>query len=132
MQAEHNVENSLLLPRKVLHNNGFRLSVHFYIILPATLTYKKKLLSQRIHQCTCGVGPVDRDVYSAFLAYHVNLVSNTLDIGAARAAFATLQCGAVDIQATPQAASAIPSQGTPSPRARGEQSDSPAERALLP
>jgi hypothetical protein len=31
------VENSLLLPRKVLHNNGFRLSVHFYIILPATL-----------------------------------------------------------------------------------------------
>jgi hypothetical protein len=37
-QAEHNVENSLLLPRKVLHNNGFRLSVHFYIILPATLS----------------------------------------------------------------------------------------------
>jgi hypothetical protein len=36
-QAEHNVENSLLLPRKVLHTNGFRLSVHFYIILPATL-----------------------------------------------------------------------------------------------
>jgi hypothetical protein len=31
------VENSLLLPRKVLHTNGFRLSVHFYIILPATL-----------------------------------------------------------------------------------------------
>jgi len=26
-----------LLPRKVLHTNGFRLSVHFYIILPATL-----------------------------------------------------------------------------------------------
>jgi len=31
------VENSFLLPRKVLHTNGFRLSVHFYIILPATL-----------------------------------------------------------------------------------------------
>jgi len=36
-QAERNVENSLSLPHKVLHTNGFRLSVHFYIILPATL-----------------------------------------------------------------------------------------------
>jgi transposase len=95
-------------------------------------TYTKKPLSQRIHQCACGVGPVDRDVYSAFLAYHVDLASNTLDIGAARAAFAALQCGAVDIQATPQAASAIPSQGTPSPRARGDQSGSTALRALPP
>ena len=31
------MENSFVLPRKVLHTNGFRLSVHFYIILPATL-----------------------------------------------------------------------------------------------
>jgi hypothetical protein len=95
-------------------------------------TNTKKPLSQRVHKCDCGVGPLDRDVYSAFLAYHVGLVSHTLDIGAARAAFATLQCGAVDIQATPQAASAIPSQGTPSPRARGDQSGFTAERALLP
>jgi Putative transposase DNA-binding domain len=95
-------------------------------------TYTKKPLSQRIHQCICGVGPVDRDVYSAFLAYHFNLASQTLDSGAARAAFATLQCGAVDIQATPQAASALPSRGTPSPQARGDRSDSTAERALLP
>jgi hypothetical protein len=94
-------------------------------------TYKKKPLSQRIHQCECGVGPLDRDIYSSFLAYYFDLVSNTLDIGAARAAFAALQCGAVDIQAAPQAASAIPSQGTPSPRARGDQSGSTAERALL-
>ena len=36
-QAEHNVENALSLPREVLHTNGFRLSGHFYIILPATL-----------------------------------------------------------------------------------------------
>src|SRR4029077_18844765 len=57
--------------------------------------------------------------------------SQTLDSGAVRAAFAALQCGAVDIQATPRAASALPSQGTPSPRARGEQSGSTAERALL-
>jgi hypothetical protein len=95
-------------------------------------TYTKKPLSQRIHQCACGVGPVDRDVYSAFLAYHFNLASQTLDSGAARAAFAALQCGAVDIQAQDQAASALPSQGTPSPRARGDQSGSTAERALPP
>ena len=36
-QGEHNGENSLSLPRKVLHTNGFRLSGHFYISLPATL-----------------------------------------------------------------------------------------------
>src|SRR5262249_4283930 len=28
-------------PRKVLHTNGFRLSVHFYIILPPTLNREK-------------------------------------------------------------------------------------------
>ncbi|GHO70152.1 hypothetical protein KSC_090440 [Ktedonobacter sp. SOSP1-52] len=28
----------------------------------------KKSLSQRWHQCSCGVGPVQRDLYSAFLA----------------------------------------------------------------
>jgi hypothetical protein len=37
-QAEHNVENSLSLSRKVIHTKGFRLSGHFYITLPATLT----------------------------------------------------------------------------------------------
>lgn len=29
--------------------------------------YVKKPLSQRWHQCPCGIGPVQRDVYSAFL-----------------------------------------------------------------
>ncbi len=28
----------------------------------------KKPLSQRLHQCPCGIGPVQRDLYSAFLA----------------------------------------------------------------
>ena len=31
-------------------------------------TVKFKTLSQRWHSCTCGVGPVQRDIYSAFLA----------------------------------------------------------------
>jgi len=32
---------------------------------------KKKPLSLRIHECECGVGPVHRDLYSAFLARFV-------------------------------------------------------------
>src|SRR5690348_11812051 len=31
----------------------------------------KKPLSQRFHHCTCGIGPVQRDLYSAFLAAHL-------------------------------------------------------------
>ncbi|GHO65913.1 hypothetical protein KSC_048050 [Ktedonobacter sp. SOSP1-52] len=32
----------------------------------------KKPLSQRWHQCSCGVGPVQRDLYSAFLAAYLD------------------------------------------------------------
>jgi hypothetical protein len=32
----------------------------------------KKPLSQRWHQCACGVGPVQRDLYSAFLAAYLD------------------------------------------------------------
>jgi transposase len=31
-------------------------------------TCKKKALRQRVHVCSCGIGPVQRDLYSAFLA----------------------------------------------------------------
>jgi hypothetical protein len=48
-QAEHNVENSLSLPRKVLHTNRFRLNGHFYIVLPATL----ESLTPRTHDLPC-------------------------------------------------------------------------------
>lgn len=34
--------------------------------------YVKKPLSQRFHQCPCGIGPVQRDLYSAFLAAFLN------------------------------------------------------------
>jgi hypothetical protein len=34
-------------------------------------TYHKKPLSQRWHQCPCGVGPVQRDLYSALLAAYL-------------------------------------------------------------
>ncbi|HTD19305.1 MAG TPA: AAA family ATPase, partial [Ktedonobacteraceae bacterium] len=32
----------------------------------------KKPLSQRFHQCACGIGPVQRDLYSAFLAAYLD------------------------------------------------------------
>jgi hypothetical protein len=35
-------------------------------------TFVKKPLSQRLHQCPCGIGPVQRDLYSAFLAAHLD------------------------------------------------------------
>ena len=35
-------------------------------------TYTKKPLSQRWHHCACGVGPVQRDLYSAFLAAYLD------------------------------------------------------------
>jgi hypothetical protein len=34
-------------------------------------TYAKKPLNQRFHICACGVGPVQRDLYSAFLAAYL-------------------------------------------------------------
>ncbi|HEY6542436.1 MAG TPA: transposase [Ktedonobacteraceae bacterium] len=34
-------------------------------------TYVKKPLSQRWHHCACGIGPVQRDLYSAWLAAHL-------------------------------------------------------------
>jgi hypothetical protein len=32
----------------------------------------KKPLAQRVHQCSCGIGPVQRDLYAAFLAAHLD------------------------------------------------------------
>jgi hypothetical protein len=37
-------------------------------------TYTKKPLSQRWHHCACGVGPVQRDLYSAFLAAYLDRI----------------------------------------------------------
>jgi transposase len=35
--------------------------------------YEKKPLWQRWHHCACGIGPVQRDLYSAFLSCHLDL-----------------------------------------------------------
>ncbi len=36
-------------------------------------SYARKKLSERWHQCSCGIGPVQRDLYSAFLACHLDV-----------------------------------------------------------
>jgi transposase len=46
---------------------------------------KKKKLSERWHECECGVGPVQRDLYCAFLARSVS--SNSLDTSQAQRAW---------------------------------------------
>src|SRR5713226_293733 len=43
-------------------------------------TYTKKPLSQRWHQCACGIGPVQRDLYSAWLAAHLDFPDTTPSI----------------------------------------------------
>lgn len=46
---------------------------------------EKKPLSQRWHNCECGIGPVQRDLYSAYLSRHVK--ENSLDIRQAKEAW---------------------------------------------
>jgi len=48
-------------------------------------TIAKKPLSQRWHVCDCGIGPIQRDIFSAWLARFV--VNNKLDAGQAQAAW---------------------------------------------
>lgn len=44
-------------------------------------TYTKKPLSQRWHDCTCGIGPVQRNLYSACLAAFLDLRTSVPSIG---------------------------------------------------
>jgi hypothetical protein len=43
-------------------------------------SYVKKPLSQRWHFCPCGIGPVQRDLYSAWLAAHLEYPNTTPSI----------------------------------------------------
>jgi len=42
--------------------------------------YVKKLLSERWHHCACSIGPVQRDLYSAWLAAHLEYPNTTPSI----------------------------------------------------
>jgi hypothetical protein len=50
--------------------------------------YQKKSLSERVHACSCGIGPVQRDLYSAFLAAFLkpNMLSSPRGPGYAESA----------------------------------------------
>lgn len=98
-------------------------------------TYQKKPLSQRWHHCPCGIGPVQRDLYSAFLAAHLDYPANTTPSIAhdewegadlrLRAAIEVLQQRANEGQVLPR------SVGVPRARARLPQSLVPNQQGLV-
>lgn len=94
---------AMLLAR--LKQQAEQVGGHYYELPTAALklsqlchgcgTYRKKPLSERIHQCACGVGPIQRDIYSALLARFYIPEDTTVHVGAVRTAFARLQSGAI-------------------------------------
>jgi hypothetical protein len=86
---------------------------------------EKKPLLLRWHVCDCGVGPIQRDVFSAWLARYV--VNNKLDAGQAQAAWPgedeRLRAASRDIQPTM-------GQGQPKPNLARGQSRSPAQSGV--
>ncbi len=96
-------------------------------------TYVKKPLSQRWHHCPCGIGPVQRDVYSAFLLAYMQppepIPSITHDEWAGvesrlKAVVEVLQQRAKEGQSLPQ------SFGIPGARARRPKSPQPNRQEL--
>lgn len=84
-------------------------------------TYVKKPLSQRWHQCECGIGPVQRDLYSAFLAAHLDPRTFIPSIAQAtwESAETRLRAAIEDVQQRANAGEALPqSMGVPRARAR--------------
>jgi hypothetical protein len=86
---------------------------------------EKKPLSLRWHRCDCGVGPIQRDVFSAWLARYV--VNNKLDAGQAQAAWPgedeRLRVASSEIEPTM-------GQGQPKPNLARGQSRSPAQSGV--
>jgi len=89
--------------------------------------YVKKPLSQRWHRCTCGIGPVQRDLYSAFLLAFLDLQTNIPSItqqdweGAEprlQAVMEDLQQRATAGQILPQSMGMVASGNAPRARAR--------------
>jgi hypothetical protein len=84
-------------------------------------SYVKKPLSERWHHCECGVGPVQRDLYSAFLAVHLNLRTLVPSIAHEEweSAETRLRAAIEDVQERASAGEALPqSFGMPRARAR--------------
>ncbi|MFL5701864.1 MAG: zinc ribbon domain-containing protein [Ktedonobacteraceae bacterium] len=97
--------------------------------------YKKKQLSQRWHRCPCGIGPVQRDLYSAFLLAYLKPTDITPSIDryvwegselSLRAAVERLQQRANDGQVLPR------SFGITGGRARQLESLQSCQQELVP
>jgi transposase len=100
-------------------------------------SYVKKPLWQRWHTCACGIGPIQRDLYSAFLlayldpADHIPSIAQHVWAGAESRLMAAVEC----IQQRANAGQSLPqSFGIPGARARRPQSLAPnrQEPALPP
>jgi len=96
--------------------------------------YVKKPLSQRWHQCPCGIGPVQRDLYSAFLLAYLQGTDMTPSIshdeweGAEPRLLAEierLKQRANEGQSLPRSFG-IPRAGARRPKSRSEQTQEPA------
>jgi hypothetical protein len=84
-------------------------------------SYVKKKLSERWHQCTCGIVPVQRDLYSAFLACHLDLRTLVPSIAHDQweSAETRLRVAMESVIQRANAGEALPqSMGMPRPRAR--------------
>jgi hypothetical protein len=87
--------------------------------------YVKKPRSQRWHQCACGIGPVQRDLYSAFLACHLDLRTLVPSIAPSmwESAETRLRAAIEEVHQRAKAGEALPqSMGVPRARARLPQS----------
>ncbi len=83
--------------------------------------YVKKPLALRWHQCPCGIGPVQRDLYSAFLAVHLDLRTLVPSIAQDiwESAETRLRAAMEDVIQRARAGEALPqSMGIPRARAR--------------
>ena len=88
-------------------------------------SYVKKPLTLRWHQCSCGIGPVQRDLYSAFLACHLDLRTLVPSIAHSEweSAETRLRAAIEDVQERATAGEALPqSFGMPRAGARLPQS----------
>jgi hypothetical protein len=72
--------------------------------------YEKKPLSQRWHRCTCGIGPVQRDLYAAFLSCSLDLRTLVPSIAQAtwESAETRLRAAIEDVQARARAGEVLP------------------------
>lgn len=117
----------LELLRRIVANTGGILSevptnqTRFSQYCHGCSTYTKKPLSQRWHVCPCGVGPVQRDLYSAFLLAHLEPpdLSLSLDTEMWKGAEPRLRAAIESIQQRANAGGSFPqSMGLTRARAR--------------